>query len=118
MVSGTTFTEAEERFIDASMDVVRAGAVIYEAEKRMLEAQEAAKPFGLELDLPEEVGSLIERTTQLLVEAAHRAGFEDGHPVVDSLYGAQEAIFEEMELQRQLDVLVAQKLTNDANPLV
>lgn len=115
-----TFTEAEEAFIEASIPVIHAGAALEAAERGMQEAGEATAPFAQELDLQDDLPS-ARRLTQLMIEAAHRAGFDDDSAVVDALNQTQVELETEYQLRAAFEQMYAEQAaaqTLDANPVI
>lgn len=117
----TEFTEAEEAFIDASVDVIKAGELLRQAEEAMIAAQEIAVPFGEALGL-EPTPSNAARIRELLLESARRGGFDEDSPVIQELNAAHEAVIAEINLIDQLARLEAQAeadvLTEGVNPVI
>ena len=111
------YTEAEERFIEASTAVIQAGDAIHKATEQMQKAQLAAKPFGEALNLGSDESG-VKRTTTLLLESARRAGFEEDSPVVQSLYDAEAELLFEVALRQELAQAVVEKRNRNANPVI
>lgn len=119
------FTPAEDAFINASVDVLRAGEAVHEAAEQMRAAQEVAKPLGAALDLDFERDG-VTRVKELLDEAARRGGFPEDALVVQSLKGAYAVIEAGLQLVAafrekfgdELAELAIDRLNAKANPVI
>lgn len=107
------YTEAEEAFIAASIDVLNAAVVLDEAERNYQAAEQAVIPLADQLDLPENRREAIDRTNVLTHEAAARAGYGPDSPVVEGLDRTYQSVLAFLDA---VDQAAAEAITNGTNP--
>lgn len=90
------FSDAEEAFIKAQEEVYQTSEAVMQAEDAHVTACEAANKTydGLE---QEDTREAFDRLYELMLEAAHRAGFSDEDRTVKPVVEAYKMVSEAME---------------------